>query len=496
MAANVLWREGPSEAEHTLQNRTLNPQVPPHRQCIEPHEHKPFTIKAGRRRVRRGSGPSQLQTFFDELKNGTRNYRTVASLDAQIAQEYRGRCILELLQNAHDALADGGPHDAGLISFALTTDPEPILSVGNSGRPFRKKDFDAISQLAQSPKDPNKSVGNKGLGFRSVLEIASAPEIWSAAPAGGGTSFVFRFDPDVTELVATAARDIERQGIDARSPFDPDQPLVDWTSEHLNAYHNQLPRSGTDAVSEARKHLSPYLFPLPPQGMAPPDVDALLRRGHVTVIRLRLNGGRAGTAVEAVQSVKDQLAKLDARSTLFLHHLRTLVIDIDGEQQILERTVDSDAALSDCPRTRNQQVRVRCSGPAADDAETHRFHLWARALGGDDDPEEADRIRTVVEHLPNRWPELRQVTVGVAVEDTPATEKGVDGVFVIFLPTEMTTGTGAHINAPFYGSLDRRQIDFNERYNEHLLQYVLGLCGSTTSCPESDYCRRSITCRN
>ena len=40
----------------------------------------------------------------------------------------------------------------------------------------------------------------------------------------------------------------------------------------------------------------------------------------------------------------------------------------------------------------------------------------------------------------------------------------------------MTTGTGAHINAPFYGSLDRRQIDFNERYNEHLLQYVLGLC--------------------
>ena len=419
---------------------------------------------------------SQVQTFFDELKNGTRNYRTVASLDAQIAQEYRGRCILELLQNAHDALAHGGPHDAGLISFALTTDPEPVLSVGNSGRPFRKKDFDAICQLAQSPKDPNKSVGNKGLGFRSVLEVSSAPEIWSATPAGGRTSFVFRFDPDVTELVATAARDIERRGIDARSPFHPNQPLVDWTRDHLNAYHKQLSRAGTNAISEARKYLSPYLFPLPVQGMAPPDVDELLRRGHVTVVRLRLNGGRAGTAIEAVQSVKDQLDKLDARSTLFLHHLRALVIDIDGQQRIVERTVDSDAELSNCPRTRNQRVRVRRSGPADDDAETHRFHVWARALGGNDDPEQADRIRTVVEHLPNRWPELRQVTVGVAVEDTPATEKGVDGVFVIFLPTEMTTGTGAHVNAPFYGSLDRRQIDFNEPYNEHLLQYVLGLC--------------------
>ena len=46
----------------------------------------------------------QIQTFFDELKNNTRNYQTISSLDEQIAQAYRGRCILELLQNAHDAL--------------------------------------------------------------------------------------------------------------------------------------------------------------------------------------------------------------------------------------------------------------------------------------------------------------------------------------------------------------------------------------------------------
>ena len=120
----------------------------------------------------------QVQTFFDELKNGTRNYRTVASLDAQIAQEYRGRCILELLQNAHDALAHADPDEARRISFVLSTDSEPVLSVGNSGRPFREEDFDGICQLAQSAKDPNESVGNKGLGFRSVLEVSSRPEIW------------------------------------------------------------------------------------------------------------------------------------------------------------------------------------------------------------------------------------------------------------------------------------------------------------------------------
>ena len=154
----------------------------------------------------------QVQTFFDELKNGTHNYRTVASLDAQIAQEYRGRCILELLQNAHDALAHADPEDARRISFVLSTDPEPVLSVGNSGRPFRKEDFDGICQLAQSPKNPNESVGNKGLGFRSVLEVCSCPEIWSVAPVEGSTSFVFRFDPNVAGQVAMAAREIERQG--------------------------------------------------------------------------------------------------------------------------------------------------------------------------------------------------------------------------------------------------------------------------------------------
>ena len=107
----------------------------------------------------------QVQTFFDELKNGTRNYRTVASLDAQIAQEYRGRCILELLQNAHDALAHAGPDDARRISFVLSTDPEPVLSVGNSGRPFRKEDFDGICQLAQSRRTPTRASATRALAF-------------------------------------------------------------------------------------------------------------------------------------------------------------------------------------------------------------------------------------------------------------------------------------------------------------------------------------------
>ena len=214
---------------------------------------------------------SQVRTFFDELKNGTRNYRTVASLDAQIAQEYRGRCILELLQNAHDALANAEPGDPRRISFVLSTDPEPVLLVGNSGLPFRHEDFKGICQLAQSPKDPNKSVGNKGLGFRSVLEVSGCPEIWSTPPAGSDTCFAFRFDPSVIDQVAEAARDLEQRGRDAHSPFDPDCPLVDWSQEQLKQYR----QAKIDAAHEAKKFLSPYLMPLPADGM-PPAVQRLL----------------------------------------------------------------------------------------------------------------------------------------------------------------------------------------------------------------------------
>ena len=277
--------------------------------------------------------------------------------------------------------------------------------------------------------------------------MCAGPEVSSTAPAGSDTAFVFRFHPDVAEIVAEAARELEQKGIDARSPFDPSCPLVDWSPEQLNRYRERVSEPGSDGSWEARRFLSPYLIPLPIEGM-PPEVKGLLNAGHATVVRLRLDGGKTCGRDEAAQSVKDQLRKLDARSTIFLYHLESLVIDIDGEQRNLERTVDSDADLFDCPRTRQQRVRIRSSGPTPDDTETRQFHLWTRIVGGKDDPKQAERIHGVVEHLPNRWPEVRQVSVGAAVEDARATDKGV---FVIFLPTEVTTGTGAHVNAPFYG---------------------------------------------
>ena len=182
----------------------------------------------------------EVRSFLDELKNGTKKYKTVASLSGQIAEAYRGRCVLELLQNAHDALADPPDGDRGRITFALETEPVPVLLIANSGRAFEQKDFKGLCQLGQSPKDPKRSVGNKGLGFRSVLEVASAPEIWSTAATEGGPEFVFRFDPGVRDKIATALDDLNEHGLQIRSPFNPSERLVDWTKGQLRKYRERL----------------------------------------------------------------------------------------------------------------------------------------------------------------------------------------------------------------------------------------------------------------
>jgi len=412
----------------------------------------------------------QLQTFFDELKNGTKNYRTVSSLGGQIAQEYRGRCILELLQNAHDALADAGDDDPRQISFVLISSPEPVLLIGNSGRPFLRKDFKGICQLGQSPKDPNESVGNKGLGFRSVLEVCSCPEIWSTAPAAGEDAFVFRFDPAVCDAVAKAADDLNKEGLKARSPFDEDRPLLDWSSEQLAQYRERLAK-GLDVAKEAKESLSPYLMPLPIQEM-PPEVERLLNNGFKTIIRLRLDGGRDGDEADAIQTVKDQLKQLDERAIVFLANLKTLQISLDEVPRTFGRRITAGNQLSATTKVLQQSLTITCTPPATPDSEPREFQVWSRIYGGNDDTE-AERIRETVQHLPNRWPELRTATVGVATEDSTTP---TDGVFVIFLPTTMVTGTRALVNAPFYGSLDRRTIDFTDSYNKLLVDWILDLC--------------------
>ena len=78
-------------------------------------------------------------------------------------------------------------------------------------------------ELAQSNKTPDESIGNKGVGFKSVLQVCEWPEIYSRShtESAGFDGYCFTFArPDAYDGLARG--DTELDHMDGRS----DRPVV------------------------------------------------------------------------------------------------------------------------------------------------------------------------------------------------------------------------------------------------------------------------------
>jgi hypothetical protein len=102
--------------------------------------------------------------------------------EAEIAHDYQGRLIFELLQNADDAMSESHSGARDRIRFVLTDDE---LLVMNSGRPLTEADVRGLTSTGASSKTgvaeggQRASIGHKGMGFKSILEITDRPEVYS-----------------------------------------------------------------------------------------------------------------------------------------------------------------------------------------------------------------------------------------------------------------------------------------------------------------------------
>ena len=95
-----------------------------------------------------------------------------------IARDYEGREILELLQNANDQAAERG--ERGRVLMELS--PEGLI-FANTGLAFSVGGVASLQTSHLSPKRRRRQqlIGNKGLGFRSVLNWSRTPIILSNA---------------------------------------------------------------------------------------------------------------------------------------------------------------------------------------------------------------------------------------------------------------------------------------------------------------------------
>ena len=121
-----------------------------------------------------------VQQNLDVYRASPSRLQEDVSQEAQVASDYRGRLLYELLQNADDAM-ESSESDADRVVFVITDD---AFWMANSGRPLTDADVQGLCGLGASSKvdaagTKRASIGHKGLGFKSVLEITDAPAIYS-----------------------------------------------------------------------------------------------------------------------------------------------------------------------------------------------------------------------------------------------------------------------------------------------------------------------------
>lgn len=227
-----------------------------------------------------------------------------------IREQYSGRYPFELLQNANDAIGARVDSESvtGLeVRFVVT---ESALIVADQGIGFGTEEIKAICGLGRSSKDPRKSVGYKGLGFKSVGEICDSPQILSNGVA-------FGFDP------SRVRREIER--------------IVGPTDDHQRFPTYAFP------------------FPLDDGGLASDAelVESLFTAGFTTVLRFpfRRDVKRYKVVEDVVGTITPQLllflpaterleiqgtthdfAAVALRDTLDDHE--EVLLEVDGEQDL------------------------------------------------------------------------------------------------------------------------------------------------------------------
>lgn len=214
--------------------------------------------------------------------------------------DYQGREALELLQNAVDELKEDS---CQVVEICLDGN---LLRVSNTGNSFTFEGFKSLVYSNLSPKyKKDNYIGNKGTGFRSILNWAEKVKIFSGDLA--------------VEFSESNARDL----------------LMKIRSENpdLDEYCNK---------NEARMATL----------TAPRIIEKPANMPFDTVIEISLKESIAG-------KVREQLNVITPETLLFLPKLNRLVICNDGASKIFVKSMVEDGAMRDAEIS---TVKIEVSG--------------------------------------------------------------------------------------------------------------------------------------
>lgn len=185
------------------------------------------------------------------------------SQEAQVASDYRGRLVYELLQNADDAMAEAST-TSDRVSFHVTDDE---LWIANTGRALTEDDVHGLCGLGASSKvdaagNRRASIGHKGLGFKSVLDITDEPAVYSRTHSF--TLGARHARPSVEALWSSEGRPRPRSVPAMRFPVRLDDPDERWTRYAAEGFNTAFCFPFRDSVaSERRADIAELLLGLP-----------------------------------------------------------------------------------------------------------------------------------------------------------------------------------------------------------------------------------------
>jgi len=351
-------------------------------------------------------------------------YSSLSALLQQMQREYEDRFLYELIQNAYDAHPPNSEGQVAILLDELEGD-HGVLYVANGGQPFDLDNFEAICELAQSNKAPDQAIGNKGVGFKSVLQVCTWPEIYSRADSASTTfnGFCFEF-----------------------AQLEQYEALCDGDRELADAL---------------REDVAPYFLPSPVDDL-PASLERFAVEDFATVIRLPLD---SPASLDIAVSRLERLASETVPLHLFLPRLRRLEIARATAEGRSAVTLSRDAMAIDDPlNDPNQRYELVDLGDQGEWFVSHR-----RVSAGDMRSAIEESIEAKdLDAAWREWSEDAWVSVAVRRDGYP-----IEPRMYTYLPMEgdAEAPLHGHLHAPFSTKLARTAVSESVALNARLLDH-------------------------
>lgn len=217
-----------------------------------------------------------------------REYEETVANENKLKDQYRGREIFELLQNIDDALKYSGDKER-VASFELRG---KNLTVSNNGAPFTMETLERLCQGNVSSKSL-EFIGNKGIGFRSVLNWTDNIKIYSGSEDYISVGFS-------SEYAAEQLTVLKNEG-----------PEV---AAHIEQQEKDL---------REKKKINPS-FPI----MMAPRYIKPIEKDYDTVISFHIEDP------DVIESIKNDIRNFDDNVILFLPNIREIRFRVEGEEDL------------------------------------------------------------------------------------------------------------------------------------------------------------------